>query len=239
MICFSTNQFHIVLNYTGILGGSIRGAIVVDKCIVEESFGTGSAYQSCLNACYKAGCGETCAETSESEVTDSSAERAVTNKRIEMRGGTTLEFINTFNGFNDKTTDFYSWIATLAENPAIVGGNLITIQAALLTAIEQGQHNLNADSDIELTDDEWSAKLTALGQAYNYQNGIYAEEGLYEDGECTLTCPVGIRDPSVCDCQCDSVAACCGFSTDKGSKAGLNYKYIIICFCYIIHVLLS
>ena len=157
-----------------------------------------------------------------------------------MKGGTTDEFTNAFNEFNDKTNDFNSWIATLAENPAIVGGNLVTIHDALLTAIEQGQHNLNADSDIELTDDQWSAKLTALGQAYDYQNGIYASDGFYEDGQCTLECEEGIKNATSCTCECGSSGPCCEYiGIDFASRVGLECTYfIIICLCHILSIFL-
>ena len=224
------------------MGGSIRGVIIVDKCKVDKSYTVESEYQACLNACYKGACAGACGGEGESETTGNSAEYAVTKKSVEMKGGTTDEFTNAFNEFNDKTNDFDSWIATLADNPAIVGGNLVTIHTALLTAIEQGQHNLNADSDVELTDDQWSAKLTALGQAYDYQNGIYASDGSYDYGECALTCPQGYKDSTSCTCECGaSIDSCCeaaDVNSNQASEIGLNHACFIICLYYILSSLL-
>ena len=60
-----------------------------------------------------------------------------------MKGGSTTKFTETFNSFNDKTSD-------------IVGGNLDEIHDALKKATLLGNHKINVASDVDLTDTQWS-----------------------------------------------------------------------------------
>ena len=220
------NTFGTHVIKSGKLGGSIRGAYTVDKCSVEESYSSSESYEVCLNAAYKGASANGCYGESDSEAFGTSVSNSITNKRIVMKGGSTTKFTETFNSFNDKTNDFQSWIDTLDNNPDIVGGNLDEIHDALKTAILLGNHKINVASDVDLTDTQWNAKLTALGEAYEYQTTqIVAEDSIFDATECQLSCGEGELDLEECVCnECSETTKCCGLNT---SDAQINFVNIV------------
>lgn len=185
-----------------------------------------------MNAAYKGASAAGCYGESESQASGTAISNSISNKRIVMRGGSTAKFTETFNSFNDKTNDFQSWIDTLDDYPDIVGGNLDEIHDALKTAIALGNHKINYASDaaIDLTDDEWNAKLTALGDAYEYQNSIIiTEDSVFDDATCNLSCGEGELDLANCVCNgCSQSSGCCGLNTSDVSINIVNIVHSVV-----------
>ena len=223
------NAFGTHVIQSGKLGGSIRGAITVDACSVEESYSSSESYEVCLNAAYKGAEAEGCYGESESQASGTSISNSISNKRIVMKGGDTATFTETFNSFEDKTNDFQSWINTLDDNPDIVGGNLDEIHDALKDAILLGGHKLNVASSEPLSDEEWQTKLSALKEAFEYQVGVIVEEDtIFDAATCTLNCGEGNLDLEECVCNsCEEISTCCGYEGNNASQIYIKYAHII------------
>ena len=200
------------------LGGSVRGAIVSNKCAIQQSFGTTFAYKACLNAEYRGVEGSACYGASHSSSSSNSASSAIESKFITVRGGDPDSWSEIFNAFEDKESDFGGWIAQLNDHPYIVGGNAWTIHSAIKQALKIGNHKLGA-TGVSLSDDEWQARTDAMEKAYDDRvDELDARENGFSDGECEIDCNGQAPDAETCVCEC--AIACCPFETDAAQFGG-------------------
>eukprot|EP01084_Bolivina_argentea_P138126 243249_1 len=213
-------------------GGSIRGAITVNKCMMQESFTDANSYEACLNGKYKGIDVDGCIGESTSSTTGSAVELAIMSKQITVKGGGNSEITNVFNEFADKTNDFQTWIDLLKENPDIVGGHLTAIHAVIKSAIDLGDHRLNywfMDQNEDLSDEQWLIIAEALEKAFDARS----EQLLVEDAkfgeDCMFDCDECVLKSDTCKCEStNGISTCCGGSADRGSRYSVFVASVVV-----------
>eukprot|EP01084_Bolivina_argentea_P163901 285057_1 len=214
---------------TAELGGLIRGAITVDKCVVERTYSDSSVYKACLNGVYKGIETEDCYSSHSSSTASNSATNAIINKQISVSGGDNSQFTNVINEFGDKENDFQNWISDLGISPDIVGGNLDEIHDVIQQAVAIGSHNLNDPLNERLDDNEWLQIALALKNTYEMYSKMLSDQDGFVNTQCVVDCGEGTLDKDICVCsQCDSISKCCGLIAD-GSNSMLNVNKDFIC----------
>eukprot|EP01084_Bolivina_argentea_P100144 179891_1 len=232
---------------SALFGGSINGAVVVNKCLVDTKFKSTSQYEACLNGAYKGVVAEGCVAEGTSRSSGLSIKSTIENTQITVHGGSPIGYQDIFDQFGNKEADFQNWIIELAMFPDIVGGNAIEIHTALEDSLQLGKtmgtdfgdHKLNNGLGAKsLSDTEWQNIIDALQKAYvDYSQQLAQENNLFTDGECDIDCYGGESDTAECVCtQCSSATDCCG--VDGATKPNIFSSVCIVILSFFVAQLL-
>ena len=181
----------------GSFGGRIAGVVLADKCAVDGTYPDVQTFGACLTQQFqsgKSGCNVLDLydifnssidefDTHETKVLSSSeASQFLKVRDIDVIGGDISTFqslLTSFDNFN-KDEAINSWINSLRDQEAIIGGSAQTIHHYLLNAVNSIQENNYFNKNNIIDTSSLKSLLThqsnALRDAYEYYQDYLANE---------------------------------------------------------------